>query len=209
MKFYKGPSLQVPVKNIERPGPSGEVSHRASGAMKEKKFLWGATTVGVLVRAVEAATDPLHNGDEFSNNLFSDLAPLLTLFGEQVTKQFMSQSMSWADHITFAMAPLGVVTGMIGAIRVGGPTWLKAIIGRARENRAMAEVELMSSTSHEVCELWNGWQTVRLMGSPMVCEVLWFLQRGCDRPNGQDLSEPTTLEEAKVRGFLKRHGTFQ
>lgn len=29
-------------------------------------------------------------GDEFSNNLFSDLAPLLTLFGEQVTKQFLS-----------------------------------------------------------------------------------------------------------------------
>lgn len=31
-------------------------------------------------------------GDNFSNNLFTDLAPLLTLFGEQVTKQFMSQA---------------------------------------------------------------------------------------------------------------------
>jgi hypothetical protein len=32
------------------------------------------------------------DGSSFSNNLFSDLAPLLTLFGEQVTKQFLSQS---------------------------------------------------------------------------------------------------------------------
>ena len=168
--------------------------------------------MGVLVRAVEAATDPLVNGDEFSNNLFSDLAPLLTLFGEQVTKQFMSESMGWADHIAFAMAPLGVVTGIVGAIRVGGPTWLKAIIGRARENRAMAEVELMSSTSHEVCELWNGWQTVRLMGTPMVCDVLWFLLGGGE--NGPDLSEPTTLEsEMKRAREIKRarelDGTFQ
>jgi hypothetical protein len=31
-------------------------------------------------------------GENFSNNLFTDLAPLLTLFGEQVTKQFMSQA---------------------------------------------------------------------------------------------------------------------
>jgi hypothetical protein len=32
------------------------------------------------------------DGSDFSNNLFSDLAPLLTLFGEQVTKQFLSQA---------------------------------------------------------------------------------------------------------------------
>lgn len=32
------------------------------------------------------------DGSDFSNNLFSDLAPLLTLFGEQVTKQFFSQA---------------------------------------------------------------------------------------------------------------------
>jgi hypothetical protein len=29
-------------------------------------------------------------GDDFSNNLFSDLAPLLTLFGEQVAKQYVT-----------------------------------------------------------------------------------------------------------------------
>lgn len=73
--------------------------------------------------------------------------------------------MGWADNIILAMAPLGIITAIVGAIRVGGPSWLKAIIGRARESRAVAEAELMSSTSNDVCELWNGQEIVRVMGS--------------------------------------------
>jgi hypothetical protein len=69
-------------------------------------------------------------GDDFSNNLFSDLAPLLTLFGEQVTKQFLSMSMGWADNILLAMGPLGVITIVVSAIRVGGDKRLRALIGR-------------------------------------------------------------------------------
>jgi hypothetical protein len=69
-------------------------------------------------------------GDDFSNNLFSDLAPLLTLFGEQVTKQFLSMSMGWADHIILGMGPLGVITAVVSAIRVSGVDQLKALIGR-------------------------------------------------------------------------------
>jgi hypothetical protein len=68
--------------------------------------------------------------NDFSNNLFSDLAPLLTLFGEQVTIQFLSMSMGWADNILLAMGPLGVVTIIVSAIRVGGDKRLKALIGR-------------------------------------------------------------------------------
>lgn len=114
------------------------------------------------------------SGTDFSNNLISDLGPLLALFGEQVATQFMSQSMGWADNILFAMAPLGIITAIVAAIRVGGPGWLKAIIGRARENRAVAEVELMSSTSHEVCELWDGKQVVRITGAPPIRQLIYF-----------------------------------
>ncbi|KAH7318070.1 hypothetical protein B0I35DRAFT_478607 [Stachybotrys elegans] len=116
-------------------------------AARDIKFL-----IALLLAGVAAADD----GDDFSNNLFSDLAPLLALFGERVTMQFMSQSMGWADNFILAMAPLGIITAVVSAIRVGGPSWLKAIIGRARENLAAAEADLMSSTSEEVCELWNG-----------------------------------------------------
>ncbi|CAH0036540.1 unnamed protein product [Clonostachys rhizophaga] len=112
------------------------------------------------------------DGDDFSNNLFSDLAPLLALFGERVTMQFISQSMGWADNLILAMGPIGIITIIISAIRVGGPKWLKALVGRARENLAAAEMELLSSTSKEVCELWNGSEVVRCMGKCSLTEFI-------------------------------------
>ncbi|KAK4443355.1 hypothetical protein QBC34DRAFT_362061 [Podospora aff. communis PSN243] len=110
--------------------------------------------------------DAEFGGDELSNNLFSDLAPLLTLFGEQVTKQFLSMSMGWADNVLLGMGPLGVITIIVSAIRVGGVRQLKALVGRARESRSTAELELLSSTSPDVCELWSGKEVVRTLGSP-------------------------------------------
>jgi hypothetical protein len=94
--------------------------------------------------------------------------------------QFMSQSMGWADNVILAMVPLGIMTAVVGAIRVGGPTWLKALIGRARESRAVVESELMSSTSHEVCELWNGQQIVRIMGEGEIREFIMLVGEDSD-----------------------------
>lgn len=78
--------------------------------------------------------------------------------------QFLNQSLGWADCIILAMAPLGVITIIVSAIRVDGPPWLIDIIGRSRENGSVAEMELMSSTSEETCELWNGDDMVRCQG---------------------------------------------
>jgi hypothetical protein len=50
---------------------------------------------------------------------------------------------------------------------------LKAVIGRAREGKGVVEIELMSSTSSEVCELWNGYVVVRVLGSPPILELLY------------------------------------
>lgn len=99
---------------------------------------------------------------------------LLALFGERVTTQFMSQSTGWADCIVLAMAPVGIITIIVSAIRVAGPPWLKAIIGRARENIVAAELEVMSSTSSEACELWNGKTraVVRCPGAADICEFI-------------------------------------
>ncbi|KAI5851510.1 hypothetical protein DFP73DRAFT_472087, partial [Morchella snyderi] len=114
------------------------------------------------------------SGDDFTNNLFSDLGPLLALFGERSAQQFMSQAMGVVDCIIFAMAPLGLITAAVGVIRIGGAGWLKACIGRAREAYAVPELELLSSTSSEVCELWNGLTLVRVLGSPKVAELVYF-----------------------------------
>ena len=62
------------------------------------------------------------------------------------------------------MAPVGILTAIVGAIRVDGTNWLKQLVGRARETTAGAEIELMSSVSQEVCEVWNGTSIVRSMG---------------------------------------------
>ncbi|KAF4466026.1 ankyrin repeat [Fusarium albosuccineum] len=143
------------------------------------------------------------SGEEFSNNLFSDLAPLLALFGERVTMQFMSQSMGWADNIILAMAPIGIITVIVSAIRVGGPSWLKALVGRARENIAVAEADLMSSTSHEVCELWNGHHVVRCMGSAPILEFICLVPKYGDRKKVQGV-RVISLEEALDRGHVKK-----
>ncbi|RDW76531.1 uncharacterized protein DSM5745_06523 [Aspergillus mulundensis] len=122
------------------------------------------------------------DGEDFSNNLFTDLAPLLTLFGEQVTKQFLSQSMGYADDILLAMAPLGILTCVISAIRVGGRRWLRALVGRARETRATAEMELLSCTSDAVCELWSGTEIVRERGAAQTKEFIYRKIDSNDRP---------------------------
>lgn len=140
-----------------------------------------------------------------STNIISDLGPLLALFGEQVAKQFMSESTGFSDNILFAMAPIGIITASVGAIRIGGPNWMKAVIGRARENRAIAEIELMSSTSHEVCELWNGQQIVRIMGAPPIRELVCITREG-----GTD--KLYTLKEATTEGsgaVLRKKSEFK
>ncbi|KAF8423913.1 ankyrin repeat-containing domain protein [Tirmania nivea] len=115
-----------------------------------------------------------------------------------VTKQFMSQTMYWSDHIIFSMAPLGIIAAVVGTTRVAGPTWMKAIIGRARESRGVAEVELMSSTSPDICELWNGRQIVRVLGSAPVKQVLYFPHLKEEEHRGL-----YTLEEAVTKDLMQ------
>ncbi|KID82396.1 ankyrin repeat protein [Metarhizium guizhouense ARSEF 977] len=119
--------------------------------------------------------------------------------------QFMSQSTGWADSIILAMAPLGIITIIASAIRVGGPSWLKAIIGRARENLAVAEAELMSSTSHEVCELWNGREVVRCMGSPSTAEFICLrpAKMKCTENGANQVPDILELKEALDKQYLK------
>ncbi|RGP78251.1 serine threonine- phosphatase 6 regulatory ankyrin repeat subunit a [Fusarium longipes] len=113
---------------------------------------------------------------DFLMNVFSDLGPVLALFGEQFARQFLSETFTAWDHIIFACVPLGIMTAIAGAIRVDGRGVLKAFIGRARENRAAAEIEYMSSTSAEVGELFNGKGIVRTMGQSKIAQFIIFPQ---------------------------------
>jgi hypothetical protein len=145
-------------------------------------------------------------GGDFSNNLFSDIAPFLALFGDQVARQYMSHSLSWNEDLIFAIAPLGIITAITSAIRVGGPSSFKAIIGRAREGKGVVEVELMSSTSHDVCELWNGDGVARILGTkepPSIIELLYSEDSNNNNPETQERqAEIYSFESAKMVGVI-------
>jgi len=157
----------------------------------------GAVTLAFLVPFVSAGSGDF--SEDFLSGFISDLGPLISLFGEQVARQFMSESLYWYDHLIFALCPLGIITAVVGAIRISGPSSLKSLIGRARESRGIAEMELTTSTSTDVCELWNGRQMVRVMGSGKIEQLLFF-------PELQDESSCGfyTLEEAEKDGLLRR-----
>ncbi|OJD29377.1 endoglucanase [Diplodia corticola] len=111
--------------------------------------------------------------DDFSNNLATDLAPLISLFGEQPTKQYLSECVTLLDIIIFSIAPLGIITTIVSTIRVCGNSSLRALIGRAQEGAGNAEVELCSSTSREVCELYNNGGIARVFGRPSLLEIVF------------------------------------
>ncbi|KAI0490415.1 hypothetical protein F4859DRAFT_520234 [Xylaria cf. heliscus] len=110
--------------------------------------------------------------DEFSNNLATDLMPLIALFGEAPTKQYLSESLTTEDIIIFAVAPLGVITAIVSAIRVCGTSSLRAFVGRAQEGARNAEAELCSSTSRDVCELYSNGGIARVFGRPKLLEIV-------------------------------------
>jgi ankyrin repeat domain-containing protein 50 len=126
----------------------------------------------LLLAFVLFCTVKADSWDDFTNNLATDLTPLLALFGEVVTKQYMSESLTLLDNFIFAMLPLGIITAVVSAIRVCGGSSLRAFIGRAQEGRGVAEAELCSSTSLDVCELWNNGGFIRTFGRPKILELV-------------------------------------
>ena len=144
-------------------------------ALLHLRFVWVnmAQYLFLILLLISLPCGTLADGwEDFSNNLVSDLAPLITLFGEQVTKQFLSESLDWLDNLIFALAPLGILTAVISAIRVSGNPTLRAFIGRAQEGPGNVEIELLSSTSETVAELWNEGAIARVFGRPKLLEVV-------------------------------------
>jgi len=78
-------------------------------------------------------------------------------------------------------------------------------VGRATESRGTAELELMSSTSDSVCELWNGQAVSRVLGSPEVLELV-FLRK--DRTS-QDPIPPSIMSFAESKRYPQEDPYYQ
>lgn len=75
----------------------------------------GTSTIGISEDDQEALKDR----DAFGVGIINDFGPLLSLFGERFTQQYLSFSTSWLDSVIFAMEPLGVITAITGKPRCG------------------------------------------------------------------------------------------
>lgn len=76
------------------------------------------------------AANATFDWDNFANNAFTNFAPLLTLFGDEVTKQFLATSMGLPDAVVLGIAPIGIMTVIVSAIRVGMSRLMNSIVGR-------------------------------------------------------------------------------
>ncbi|KAF7542497.1 hypothetical protein G7Z17_g11525 [Cylindrodendrum hubeiense] len=115
---------------------------------------------------------------DFSNNLASDIGPLLVLFGESMTGQYLGESTSFLDYFIFAMAPIGILTAVVSTIRVCGHSSLRGFIGRSQEGDGPIEAELCTSTSRDVCELFNRGGITRVLGQPKILELVYTQRYG-------------------------------
>lgn len=103
------------------------------------KYLVSLIILGCIA-GVQAGNDL----SDFSNNLATDLGPLLALFGDSITVQYLSESTSFLDYFIFAMAPIGIITAIVSTIRVCGSSSLRAFIGRSQEGESSIEAALVS-----------------------------------------------------------------
>ncbi|KAF5624573.1 serine threonine phosphatase 6 regulatory ankyrin repeat subunit A [Fusarium sp. NRRL 52700] len=141
----------------------------------------------LLLLVIETLADD--DDTDFLMNLFSDLGP---------------KTFTWYDHFIFACVPLGIMTAIAGALRVPGHKFLKAFIGRARENKAAAEIEYISSTAAEVGKLFNGKGIVRTMRQPEIAQFIVFPNEFLkEREGAQNQSYGIhTLKSASQEGIL-------
>lgn len=129
---------------------------------------------------------------------------MITLFGERLTKQFLSESISLLDNIIFALSPLGVLTAVVSVIRVRGSSSLKAFVGRAQEGPAEAESELLPCVSESTAELFNDGGISRVFGRPKIVEIVAWENE--DSRTGEQSVKFGTLRDAIREGAWTTKG---
>lgn len=141
---------------------------------------------------------------DFSNNLATDIGPLLALFGGSMTRQYLSESTSFLDYFIFAMAPIGILTAIVSTIRVCGHSSLRAFIGRSQEGDGVVEAELCTSTSRDVCELFNRGGITRVLGRPKIVELVYDQRYDNPAPDSADDKAGLFL----FQNYLQKYGTL-
>lgn len=72
------------------------------------------------------------------------------------------------------MAPIGIISTVTAVIRLCGNSALRAFIGKAQEGESTVEAELCTSTSADVCELFDKDGITRVLGRPDIMEIVYI-----------------------------------
>jgi len=123
-----------------------------------------------------------------------------------MTKQYLSESTTFLDYFIFAMAPIGILTAIISTIRVCGHSSLRAFIGRSQEGDGTVEAELCTSTSRDVCELFNRGGITRVLGKPEILELIYLPQNRSLDLLQEYLNKSETAAEKGVCSWWQREG---
>lgn len=89
-----------------------------------------AATTNTTAVPVPGSNTDKEDATDLITSMATAVGPLVILFGELATKQFLSLSMGWKDDVLLAVGPIGIITVAVSTIRISGFRWLKAIIGR-------------------------------------------------------------------------------
>jgi hypothetical protein len=105
------------------------------------------------------------------------------------------------------LAPLGVPTAIIAVIRTSQMQFLKRMVGLAEDKVSDVEKDLMSSTSDEVSEIWDGEKVIRVIRPSTVSELFFtgLTANSMEEPYGIYCSQ-----DAKCRdGVLETKRMFE
>ena len=72
----------------------------------------------------------------------ANIAPLMALVGERHAKEYLRSMTSKTQVFDLSVAPIGILSILISAIRLSGPPYLRRLIGRESEKRSEAMVEV-------------------------------------------------------------------
>ncbi|PYH87104.1 hypothetical protein BO82DRAFT_408248 [Aspergillus uvarum CBS 121591] len=120
--------------------------------------------------------------DNLSFGFIAQVLPFLALFGEDATRYYLAQAVDWPDYLLFAIGPLGVIFIISTTFRILGTQFLKSKLGRGHEESALIEKELLSSTSFNTCELWNGVSVDRSTENGQIQGFWVYKKKNQDKP---------------------------
>jgi hypothetical protein len=92
--------------------------------------------------ATESETRPIPSSSELWASVVANIAPLMALVGERHAKEYLRSIARKQQIFNLCVAPIGILSILVSAVRLSGASYLRRLIGRESEKRSEAMVEV-------------------------------------------------------------------